>query len=167
MRAFLGLPITLAVAAFASLAQAEPPQTVNPRAASGDTVVVLGPEVITHHFHVIGKPLSLAAVGSYQMRSVAPMRMDINITGAVDCLKLVGNTAYMSGTIKASGNEALVGRPFLTAVADINPDGTGDMVGTVFDSPPGGCGGDLPTYVRPEFTITRGNVRVTDRGPST
>ena len=166
MRAFLFLLITLAVAGSASLAQAEPPQTVNPRSASGDTVVIRGPSVITHHFHVIGKPLSLAAVGSFQMRVVDEGRVDIDFTGEVDCLKLVGKRAYMSGTIVASNNEDSVGRRFLTAVADNPPDGPGDWVGAVFEGPPGGCAGDIPTYVWPEFEITSGNVTVSSRGPS-
>jgi len=117
----------------------------------GDVTLLDFPGV-TETFDVIGDPLSTAASGSFRNHFVSG-GVDIDVTGTVDCLRVVGNTAYISGTITASNNVP-VGTPFYTSVRDASPDGAGDTVGTFFVGPGLTCADVQPLGL----VIASGNI---------
>jgi hypothetical protein len=118
----------------------------------GDVTVELPGETDQYTFDVAGDPLSSAASGSFRWQIVAE-GVDVLLIGSVDCLRVVGNTAYISGTITES-NTVAVGTPFYTSMVDMSPDGTGDMVGPIYPFPGLTCADVQVT----EFVIASGNI---------
>jgi hypothetical protein len=125
----------------------------------GSTIVDFPGETVSDTFDVSGPALTTSASGLFRRHIVAD-GLDIDVTGAINCLNVVGNTAYLSGSVVASNREDIpIGAPFYTVVVDVSPDGTGDMVGPVYFT------GLTCADVQPaEFTITTGNVVVEQCG---
>jgi hypothetical protein len=161
MRRFLCMVAVLALAIPASLAEAKSKEPVN--FAYGDATVVFPLYGETFHatFDVTGNPLTFAASGLYRQH-VFGEGFDFDITGDVDCLRLVGgNTAYMSGIITESNRADIpVGTPFFTDVTDTSPDGSGDELGRTYLNPGFTCATILPPGFLTGFVITSGNVVV-------
>jgi hypothetical protein len=108
-------------------------------------------------FDVTGDPLSTAASGSFHKHSVFHEVLgivEIDMTGLVDCLRVVGDTAYMSGVITASMGTVPPGTPFFQSVRDTSPAGTGDTVSATFV----GAGATCFLSEPPEFVIASGNI---------
>src|SRR2546430_3573465 len=102
----------------------------------GDVTVEVPGSTDQTTFDVTGDPLSTAATGSFHKHSVFSVEgVEIDMTGAVDCLRVVGNTAYISGTLTASQGTLPPGTPFYQSVRDTSPDGTGDTVSATFLGP--------------------------------
>jgi hypothetical protein len=109
-------------------------------------------------FDVTGDPLSTAASGSFR-KTIIGDGVDIEMTGLVDCLRVVGDTAYISGTLTASKGTFPPGSPFYQSMRDTSPDGTGDTVSATFLGRPDVA----PTLTcedtePPEHVITSGNI---------
>jgi hypothetical protein len=151
MYRFLFALAVLAFAMPASLAQAKA-ETISH--VYGDATVAF-PDVTIHDtFDVRGNPQTFVASGFYRQH-VFGEGFDIDFTGTVDCLNVVGNTAYLSGILTASNRpDIAVGSPFYTSMTDASPDGTGDMVGGTYLNSPYTCLSIIP----PEFLVTSGNV---------
>jgi hypothetical protein len=108
-------------------------------------------------FDVTGDPLSTAASGSYHRHIVIQEGFEIvevDMTGVVDCLRVVGNTAHMSGVLTASIGTLPPGTPFYTSVRDTSPDGTGDTVAATFL----GQGATCFLNEQPGRAIASGNI---------
>jgi hypothetical protein len=118
------------------------------------TLLVTELSSVQFTFDVTGDPLSNAASGSFRWRVAGGAEGEM--TGSVDCLRVVGNTAYISGTF-TEGNLITVGTPFYTTMMDASPDGTGDMVGGIYLAT---AGFDLTCAdVRPaDLPIASGNI---------
>jgi len=156
MRRFLFTVAVLALAIPASLAEAKSKEPVN--LVSGDATVEfpLYGETVHDTFDVTGSGLTFAASGFYRQHVLAE-GLDIDLTGQVDCLNVVGNSAYMSGTLTASNRPDIpVGTPFYTSMTDTSSDGSGDLVGATYLNPGFTCVVSIP----PEFVITSGNVMI-------
>jgi hypothetical protein len=140
----LAMPVSLAA-----------PKHVPVNHVFGDVTLLTERSTVQLTFDVTGDPLSNAASGSFRWYSVAG-GAEGEMRGSVDCLMVVGNTAYISGT-PTEGNLVTVGTPFYTTMMDASPDGTGDMVGGIYLAT---AGFDLTcTDVQPADTvITSGNI---------
>ena len=78
------------------------------------------------------------------------------MTGLVDCLRVVGNTAYMSGIL--TEGTFLPGSRFYQSVRDTSPDGAGDMVSGIFLGELGFPSLTCEDVEPPEDVITSGNI---------
>jgi hypothetical protein len=80
---------------------------------------------------------------------------------AIDCLQVVGNTAYVSGTITTSSVDSLVGLSGVWAVQDDGEGGNAapDLISLVnfYDPTPGLC---LLVHPAPTIQIDGGNVQI-------
>jgi hypothetical protein len=154
MRRFVCTVAVLALAIPVSLAEAKAKEPVN--FVYGDATVdfPLYGETVQDTFDVTGNALTFAASGFYRQHVLA-VGLDIDITGQVDCLSVVGNTAYLNGVLTESNRQDIpVGTPFYTSMTDTSPDGSGDIVGATYLNPGFTCAVSIP----PEFVITSGNV---------
>jgi hypothetical protein len=124
---------------------------------SGDALVdFAGVETVEWVADVTGDPATLTATGSFRQHIVAE-GLDIDLTGSVDCLNVVGSTAYLSGVITASNREDIaVGTPFYTSVTDGSSTGAVDIVGPNYLNPGLTCS----STVAPEFVVTSGDLSI-------
>jgi hypothetical protein len=125
----------------------------------GDFTWEIERSTVQFTFDVTGDPLSTAASGSFRHYSDSAGTVG-EMTGSIDCLRVVGNTAYISGTV-TGGNLISLGTRFYTPIMDASPDGIGDMFGGFYLDWPNSTGtGPLTcTEVKPpELVITTGNI---------
>jgi hypothetical protein len=123
---------------------------------SGDALVDFGNETYEWAADVVGDPSSLTATGTFRQHIVGE-GLDIDLTGSVDCLNVVGSTAHLSGIITASNRADIpVGTPFQTSVTDGSSTGTADILGPVYLNPGFTCS----TPTAQEFVVTSGDVEV-------
>jgi hypothetical protein len=155
MRRLVFLIVLLALAMPVSLASAKHAPVNH---VFGDvTLEFFSPSITVQiTFDVTGDPLSSVASGSFRQHTFGE-GVDDDFTGSVDCLRVVGNTAYISGFVTAS-SYLPVGTPFYSSMVDASPDGTGDMIGPTFVDLTGTGGLTCADTEPAGNVITSGNV---------
>ena len=138
---------------------------VSAAAAKGEAAYVVSGEAIVDHgggvmsertVSVIGDPSTTDVVGTYRFRVYGP-DFDIQLAGSVDCLTVVGNTAYISGVLTESNRPDIpVGTPFYSALSDGGPAGV-DVVAPIYLNPGVTCS---PPSFQPEFVVTSGDLTI-------
>ncbi len=122
-----------------------------------NTIGPEGPELRTFSFHARTHPDGTTR-GSYELTNRA---QDVRIHGEIDCLRIVGNIAYMSGTNTKHTTPALEGLPSFFSVMD-NGEGNNDppdLISLLFTFLAGSITCNVP-FVNPTFPVEGGNIQV-------
>jgi hypothetical protein len=151
-RLFVFAVIAIALPTSVASAKNEPGYLV-----AGEAIVAFeGGQIAEWSVDVAGSPDSTAAIGTLEFHTFSP-DLDIRLVGAVDCLSVVGSTAYFSGVLTESNRaDIAVGTPFYSAVTDGGPAGA-DMMAPIYLNPGVTCS---PPSFQPEFVATSGDLTI-------
>lgn len=144
--------IAIALPTAAASAKGEPAYVVTGEAS----ISFQGGEVVEWAVAVAGDPATTEAVGTFSLHDFSP-NFDFLLVGAVDCLTLVGNTAYVSGVLTESNRaDVPVGTLFYSAITD-GGDAGPDVVAPMYLNPGVTCS---PPSFQPEFVVTSGDFQI-------
>ena len=144
--------IAIALPTAAASAKGEPAYVVSGEAS----ISFLGGETVEWEYAVAGDPATTEAAGTFSLRDFSP-NFDFRLVGAVDCLTIAGNTAYVSGAITQSNRaDVPVGTLFYSAVTDGGEAGP-DVVAPMYLNPGVTCS---PPSFQPEFVVTSGDFLI-------
>ena len=122
-----------------------------------NTVGPEGPELRTFSFHARTHADGTTR-GSYELHNRA---QNARIHGEIDCLRIVGNIAYMSGVHTHHTTPAFEGLASFFSVMDNGEGNTivPDLISLLFTFNPPGPSCNV-TFVNPTFPIDGGNIQV-------